>query len=221
MIRRTHRAAAILAVGCLALAACGGDDDDAATATEPPASEVLDTDPPPTETTAAPTATPAPTDAPAATEPPAPTEAPTDEVATTDPAGAAPLVELADSDLGPIIVAADGLTLYMFDPDAAGEPTCTGACAGTWPPYYVEDGTELTAGDGLDPALLSVVAHPDGGDMLKYGDWPLYYYAGDQAPGDTNGQGVNDVWFVVDGSGAPIQNAGLTSDEPAAGFYDY
>ena len=33
--------------------------------------------------------------------------------------------------------------------------------------------------------------------MLKVGDWPLYYFANDTAPGQTNGQGANDVWWLV------------------------
>ena len=33
--------------------------------------------------------------------------------------------------------------------------------------------------------------------MLKAGAWPLYRFAGDAAPGDTNGQGSGGVWFVV------------------------
>ncbi len=196
MYRMTRTAVSILTITAIALAACGGDDDDGAPATDPPDSE----------TAAAPTAAPATT---------------AGSPDTTEDAGSDPLVALAATDLGEVIVATDGLTLYIFDPDAAGEPTCTGACAGTWPPYYVEDGAELTAGDGLDPALLRVVAHPDGGDMLKYGDWPLYHYAGDQAPGDTNGQGVNGVWWVVDGAGQPIQNAVLAANDPDAGRYDY
>jgi predicted lipoprotein with Yx(FWY)xxD motif len=200
MYRRSRTAVSLVTIATIALANCGGDDDDASPATEPPDSE----------TTTAPTA--APTAAPATTA---------GSPDTTEDAGSEPLIALAETDLGEVIVAADGLTLYMFEPDAAGKPTCTGACAGTWPPYYVEDGSELTAGDGLDPGLLGLVAHPEGGDMLKYGDWPLYYYAGDQAPGDTNGQGVNGIWWVVDNAGEPIQNAGLAANDPDVGFSDY
>jgi predicted lipoprotein with Yx(FWY)xxD motif len=40
--------------------------------------------------------------------------------------------------------------------------------------------------------------------MITYNNWPLYHFAGDSAPGDTNGQGLNDVWFVVGADGEPI-----------------
>ena len=41
--------------------------------------------------------------------------------------------------------------------------------------------------------------------MLKIGDWPLYYFAGDTAPGETNGQGVGGVWWVVAPDGTLIE----------------
>ena len=34
--------------------------------------------------------------------------------------------------------------------------------------------------------------------------WPLYYYSGDKTPGDTNGQGVGGVWWVLTPAGDPI-----------------
>ena len=49
---------------------------------------------------------------------------------------------------------------------------------------------------------------PDGTHQLKAGKWPLYRFAGDSEPGDTNGQGSGGVWFVVDGLGGLIKNAG-------------
>jgi predicted lipoprotein with Yx(FWY)xxD motif len=194
----TNRAIVTIAAGTLVLAACGGDDAADAPVTEPsaaPTSAAQSTAAPET-TEAAATTTPAATTAPDPAASPATTEAMVD--------GA--VIELAEGDLGQVIVAADGLTLYLFDPDVDGVPTCSGGCAGTWPPYYVDEGAALTAGDGLDAALLGTVEHPDGGTMLKYGDWPLYYFANDQAPGDTNGQGVNDVWWVVDATGEAVRN---------------
>jgi hypothetical protein len=44
--------------------------------------------------------------------------------------------------------------------------------------------------------------------MVKYGAWPLYYFAKDTKPGDTTGQGVQGVWYVVGVDGQPIIVAG-------------
>ena len=129
-------------------------------------------------------------------------EAPGDEAAGTT-------VAVASSDLGDIVVDGEGRTLYMFAPDEGGEPTCTDACAETWP---VVEGP-ATAGEGVDEALLSTAAHPSGATQVTYGDWPLYLFANDTAPGDVNGQGVNDVWFVVGPDGEPIRDAAAAGDQ--------
>jgi len=128
------------------------------------------------------------------------------------PSAAAPSAEaagegsivLVDSALGKIIVDGDesGKTVYAFTPDSAGTPTCYDECATNWPPVVVE-GTP-SAGTGLDASLLTVVDRTDGTKQLKYGDWPLYYFAGDKAAGDTNGQGVGTKWYVIGADGKLI-----------------
>lgn len=114
---------------------------------------------------------------------------------------ASAVVEVASTDVGDALVGADGLTLYGFTTDSDGEPTCTDACADAWPPLTV-DSADLPA--DLDPAVFSVVERPDGGFQLKAGSWPLYFFAGDAAPGDVNGQGSGDVWFVAAPDGSLI-----------------
>ena len=123
---------------------------------------------------------------------------------TTVPEAVAP-ASVASSELGDIMVDESGMTLYGFTKDADGSPTCQGACADAWPPSLV-DSAELPA--GLDPAVFTVVERPDGRFQLKAGKWPLYRFAGDAAPGDTNGQGSGGVWFVVDPAGGLRKNAG-------------
>src|SRR5688572_26915211 len=50
-----------------------------------------------------------------------------------------PLVTVADSEHGEILVDSEGRTLYMFVPDeATGEPTCYDQCAANWPPLVTE-----------------------------------------------------------------------------------
>jgi predicted lipoprotein with Yx(FWY)xxD motif len=110
-------------------------------------------------------------------------------------------VTTASSDLGEILVDGEGFTLYGFTNDTDGTPSCTEACADTWPPLFV-DSEELP--EGLDDSVFSVVEHPSGQFQLVAGDWPLYLYAPDTEPGDTNGQGVGGVWFVVDPQGQLI-----------------
>ena len=111
-------------------------------------------------------------------------------------------VQLADSDLGQILVASDGMTLYLFEADAGDTSTCYDDCAATWP-ALVDDAP--TAGDGVDESLLGTTERDDGEVQVTYAGHPLYFYAPDEAPGDTLGQDVGDVWFVVDAEGAAVE----------------
>lgn len=128
--------------------------------------------------------------------------------------GAATSVQLADSPLGEILVDGDGMTLYGFTNDADGTPTCAGDCAGTWPAHLVEG--EPALGEGLDPAVFTLVEGAEGGQQLKAGKWPLYRFSGDSAPGDVNGQGSGDVWFVVAADGSLVKEAPSAADAPPA-----
>ena len=87
-------------------------------------------------------------------------------------------------------------------PDNGGAPTCNDDCATTWPPL-VADGAP-TVGDGLDLALFSSATRDDGDDQVTVDGWPLYFFSGDAAAGDTNGQGVGGIWYVVGPDGAAI-----------------
>lgn len=108
---------------------------------------------------------------------------------TEDPKG----VAVAETEVGPTLVDADGLTLYGFTQDSATTSACTGSCAENWPPVS----GDTTVSSELDASLVSTITRDDGTPQLVFGEWPLYRFAGDAAPGDVNGQGVNDVWYVV------------------------
>lgn len=113
------------------------------------------------------------------------------------------VVDVADTDLGEILVDASGMTLYGFTNDTDGTSTCTEECAERWPALAVEEG--FAVADGLDAGVFSTTERPDGALQLVAGDWPLYLFADDSAPGDVNGQGAGDVWFVVSPSGELIR----------------
>ena len=112
-------------------------------------------------------------------------------------------VQVESSDLGDIVVDADGTTLYVFLADEGTESTCYEECEDSWPPLTVEG--DPVAGEGTDGSLLGTSERTDGSVQVTMDGHPLYYFAGDEAAGDTNGQGVGDVWFVVSPSGEAIQ----------------
>jgi predicted lipoprotein with Yx(FWY)xxD motif len=112
-------------------------------------------------------------------------------------------VQVESSDLGEIVVDADGTTLYVFLADEGTESTCYEECEDNWPPLTVEG--DAVAGEGIDGSLLGTTERTDGSVQVTLDGHPLYFFAGDQAAGDTNGQGVGDVWFVVAPSGEAIQ----------------
>jgi predicted lipoprotein with Yx(FWY)xxD motif len=98
--------------------------------------------------------------------------------------------------LGMILVDGSGMTLYQFKKDSPNKSACTGACATAWPPLTVTVGTRPTASPAVT-GTLTVITRTDGSNQVAYNAIPLYHYAKDNKPGDTNGQGVGSVWFVV------------------------
>jgi predicted lipoprotein with Yx(FWY)xxD motif len=118
--------------------------------------------------------------------------------------GMAGMVNLtASAEHGEILTDGEGRTLYLFTQDAGGASTCSGDCATAWPPFTVEG--EAMAGTGVDQALLGTITRDDGTTQVTYNGHPLYYYAEDINAGDTTGQGVGDVWYLVNAQGEQVE----------------
>jgi len=61
----------------------------------------------------------------------------------------------------------------------------------------------LVAGTNID-VTISSIARNDGVSQLTVNDRPVYLFSGDSQPGDFNGQGLSDMWFVLGIDGEPI-----------------
>lgn len=109
------------------------------------------------------------------------------------------------SDLGPILVDSKGFTLYDFHKDEGGTSACYGACAATWPPLTAEGAPKAT--NGAQSSRLGTTKRKDGTVQVTYAGWPLYTYAADGKPGDTNGQDVSSFgaqWYALQPSGEEV-----------------
>ena len=71
-----------------------------------------------------------------------------------------------------------------------------------WPPLLAVE--YPVVGEGVDASLLGTAALTDGSLIVTCNHMPLYFWKDDMQPGDTKGQGVNDVWFVVSPEGDPL-----------------
>ena len=125
---------------------------------------------------------------------------------SSDPA----LAVRTDPGLGDHVVDGSGMTLYLFTPDAQGASTCVDACAENWPPFLADG--DVAVAEGLDAALVGSVERADGTRQVTYGGWPLYAFVNDAAAGDTNGQGLNDAWYVVATDGTALGAAAMDGD---------
>jgi predicted lipoprotein with Yx(FWY)xxD motif len=100
----------------------------------------------------------------------------------------APAMKAADGTM----TDAKGMTLYVFDKDAAGsgKSACNGPCAALWPPV-------MATGDAKAAGDWSVVARDDGGKQWAYKGKPVYLWSKDAKAGDKTGDNFNNVWHVV------------------------
>ena len=109
--------------------------------------------------------------------------------------------------LGMIIVDGQGRTVYAFANDKTSASTCNGPCAANWPPV---------PGPASPPASLPGITgklgttiRTGGARQLTIAGHPVYTFAGDSAPGQTNGQGKvldGGLWTVVSPAGGPEAN---------------
>jgi predicted lipoprotein with Yx(FWY)xxD motif len=116
-------------------------------------------------------------------------------------------VNLSDNEaLGSIMVGANGMTLYIFTRDPLDASVCSGQCLENWPALTVESGDALTADPAIPGEWGTITREDDGTTQVTYNGQPLYYWAHDEAPGDTTGQGVGGVWWVVPPATVAIAN---------------
>ena len=118
-------------------------------------------------------------------------------------------VGTASTGLGTFLVGPDGKSLYLFEADTSSQSTCSGACAVGWPPLSTNG--PPVAGSGVMQSLLSTTQRSDGTVQVVYNGHPLYFYSGDAAPGDTNGEGLTAFgagWDVVSPAGKKIEKPG-------------
>lgn len=142
----------------------------------------------------------APTVAPTAI--PVATIAPTNAVSVPVTGSEAVINVATDPKLGQILVGANGMTLYMFGKDTPDKSNCSANCLKSWPPLVTQGNPTL--GSGVDASLVGSTSLADGSKIVTYNHLPLYYFAKDTKAGDTNGQGVGGVWFVVSPDGKPV-----------------
>jgi len=123
------------------------------------------------------------------------------------PSPAAGVFVVESRTLGAIVIDGEGYVLYRSDADRPhpSTSTCLGACTALWRPVPARAGLRAV---GIDRQLVGTVARPDGTVQLTLAGWPLYGFAGDRLPGDTNGQGRDGQWYVIGPDGA---RAGETS----------
>jgi predicted lipoprotein with Yx(FWY)xxD motif len=97
--------------------------------------------------------------------------------------------------IGSYLTDAQGMTLYWFKKDTAGHSACAGECLQKWPLYYRE---KVAPPAGTMADEFGTITRDDGAKQTTFRGYPLYYFIQDKAAGDTNGQGVKDVWYVID-----------------------
>ena len=118
-----------------------------------------------------------------------------------------------------VLTNAAGFTLYSFAPDTSTTSKCIGSCATFWPPVK----GPATAGSGVT-GTIGVITRTDGTVQATYDGHPLYTYAGDSAPGQNKGNGLNvsgGLWYDVPVSGAAVPAASTAPATHSAGGYGY
>jgi predicted lipoprotein with Yx(FWY)xxD motif len=116
------------------------------------------------------------------------------------------------SGLGTVLVDSEGMTVYEFTEDEGMTSVCYGGCEAAWPPVVASG--KPTAGEGAMSADLGTTKRKDGTKQVTYKGHPLYTFAGDNAPGEANGNESEGTWFALDEAGSAVKGTASSESEP-------
>jgi predicted lipoprotein with Yx(FWY)xxD motif len=111
-------------------------------------------------------------------------------------AGPATALKTETTRAGTVLASSHGLSLYYFTEDkpGSGKSVCTGGCATAWPPLAAP--VKAPRGVRL-PGPLGMINRPGGVKQVTLNGLPVYLYAGDKAPGQDAGDGMEGSWHVI------------------------
>jgi predicted lipoprotein with Yx(FWY)xxD motif len=130
---------------------------------------------------------------------------------TPQAAAAGSAISVAQTPVGKALVDANGRTLYLFLDDKPNVSRLSAAGQAVWPPFTST--TTPAAKGGASAAQIGIITATR---QITYNGHPLYYYVGDQRPGQTAGQGLNEFgarWYVLSASGAAITSTAPTASQ--------
>jgi predicted lipoprotein with Yx(FWY)xxD motif len=123
--------------------------------------------------------------------------------------GSAITIQKGTSTFGAIITDGQNRAVYLFEKDSGTTSACYGPCAQAWPPVLTAGAP--VAGTGAQASLLGTAQRTDGTMQVTYAGHPLYYFAGDQQPGQVTGEGSQAFgagWDLLSPAGAKIEKPG-------------
>jgi predicted lipoprotein with Yx(FWY)xxD motif len=119
-----------------------------------------------------------------------------------------------------ILVNAQGLPLYYYQPDTAAKSLVSGQLLAAWPAVT----SAMPTGSGLSGQLTAV--NDTHGSQVAYNGHLLYTFITDR-PGQVTGQGVQNFFVAtpgiaqLSGTSAPTGTVPASPSNPAAGGYGY
>lgn len=127
---------------------------------------------------------------------------------STAHASRAAKVALRHTRLGTILTTASGFTLYEFTRDHGTTNSCVKieSCSGSWP--ALQTSGKPLAGTGVHASMLSSTRLPSGKKQVTYNGHPLYLYAGDTGPAETDYVGEKAFggnWYAINASGHAVK----------------
>jgi predicted lipoprotein with Yx(FWY)xxD motif len=115
-----------------------------------------------------------------------------------------------------VLTTSKGFTLYSFAPDTSTMSKCNGACAQSWPPLKGPVSAVGVSG------TFGTITRSDGSTQAAFDGHPLYTFAGDTAPGQNKGNGLNaavGLWHEITTSGtAPAASSSSGSSGGGSGY---